>query len=225
MDLLEIFNDITQRAKNSFDQVLQGFSIEDSSLIIHSTDLDNFSFGLFWFQIKSIKFSDTEIKIKVRILREVNCTFVNNTPSTKNRVILDLVPDPIEWKEIINKWKNSTLISIKNILYHKISWQSISNTLQFAALVLITISLETVNFIKWIGFFSIRLIFELSNLIKVCTPIFMEVLNFMSKIIGGFYILMVIIWKDSIGSVRRTPQLSLENTKKPYQSVYRKNLY
>lgn len=44
-----------------------------------------------------------------------------------------------------------------------------------------------------------------------------------SKIIGGFYILIAMIWKDSIGAPRRIPVNAIEPNRRRQQKAIRYN--
>ena len=58
-----------------------------------------------------------------------------------------------------------------------------------------------------------RLLHELANLVDRSTPLALGALNIMSKVMGGAYLLVAMIWKDSVkkpvgGQVPVRPQIT-----------------
>lgn len=55
--------------------------------------------------------------------------------------------------------------------------------------------------LQYLGEFSLRLFREFNNFVKVSTPIFLAIIDLIKKSIGGFFILIAMMW----GSSSRAP--------------------
>lgn len=53
------------------------------------------------------------------------------------------------------------------------------------------------HIIMYIGDYSIKFMREFTILIEACTPIFLGVIDFFGKCVGGFYLLIAMFWKGS----------------------------
>lgn len=69
-----------------------------------------------------------------------------------------------------------------------------------------------IQLIQFSGEFTLRLIREVSNLLHASTPIVISIINMIGKIIGGFYLLIAMMWRD--GKQPTTPALSHANYKR-----------
>jgi hypothetical protein len=56
------------------------------------------------------------------------------------------------------------------------------------------------HIIGFLGDYSIKFMREFSIFIQVCTPIFLAVIDFFGKCVGGFYLLIAMLWRGSHGN-------------------------
>ena len=61
--------------------------------------------------------------------------------------------------------------------------------------------------IRFLGDYSLKLMREMSVFIQVSTPLFIAVIEFFAKCVGGFYLLIAMIWR---GSSVRPPNAHLQ---------------
>jgi len=67
---------------------------------------------------------------------------------------------------------------------------------RFIAVLFLTLVAGTLALIRQLGGFSLRVVHELAFLVDRSTPFALGALNFLSKIVGGFYLLVAMMWKD-----------------------------
>lgn len=224
----------------SFSNINQ--SGDNNSGIIFTDDLEDIPFGHFWFQIRTVKFKTGEVKIRVKTLRSVddgdfnlssrssgrfsNASISSSTASTNfDQSTKSSVVENLEWKDILTTWGQSMSENAKEFLYYKVNRENVKNIFSLLALIATGMAVGAFHFIIYVGNFSLRFMTEFSRLIHVCTPIFFGILDFFSKIIGGFFIFLTMLWKDSIGGGRTGPNVkpNYKTQVVPYRPVYNRN--
>ncbi|XP_028036448.1 uncharacterized protein LOC114247643 [Bombyx mandarina] len=167
-----------------------------SSGICIWTEIDNQPLGPFWFQIKNLKFKELEIIITLKCLRHISDSFLELEPILigKSNKTIERLDNKIENSvEVLNETYTEVVGTLKNAL-------SIRNAKEFFTFLLvfvIAIVTGSVSFVNFIGNFILALMRELSMLIKNSTPMFLGLLDFFSKIVGGFYILLAMLFKQN----------------------------
>lgn len=176
--------------------VTDGEQIGYPSSVCIWTEIDNQPFGPFWFQIRSIKYREDEVIVILKSLRHISDAFLEIEPvltgSTKN-LYNTTVNQPDSSVATLNETYNEIISTLKGAL-------SIRNLKEFVTfLVAFVIAVFTGGnaFINFLGNFILALIREVSVLVKNSTPMFLGFLDFMSKIVGGFYILVAMFFKPS----------------------------
>ncbi|XP_026748930.2 uncharacterized protein LOC113509724 [Galleria mellonella] len=158
------------------------------------TEIENQPFGPFWFQIKTIKFREQEVIVLLKCIRHISDAFLELEPiltgaAKKQKEINDSAPENIPlsetYKEIIANLKNA--LSISNV----------KEFFTFLFAFIIAVFTGSTAFINFLGNFVLALIREMSILIKNSTPMFLGMLDFFSKIVGGFYILLAMFFKPN----------------------------
>jgi len=168
------------------------------------TEIDTLPFGMYWFQIKTIRFRENEVQIKIKTIRPINTNDYNNINVNKSKLSTsETIVIADDWYELFYSWKNSINELGFTFLKTSINRNTFAAIFKFCCLLILSISAGSVHGVKYLGFFTLRLINELTKLIHVLTPLFLGVLDLITKIIGGFYILLSMIWRDS---VRPTPR-------------------
>ncbi|CAD0201701.1 unnamed protein product [Chrysodeixis includens] len=181
------------------------------------TEIDNQPFGAFWFQIKSVKFRDVEILVTLKCLRHISEAFIEIEPiltgAVKTRSSLENSSQqrPATSVQSLNEIYSDFVDTLKSFL-------SISNVKEFITFLfafVIAIFTGSTAFINFLGNFILALLREMSFLVKNSTPIFLGVLDFFAKIIGGFYILLALMFKQS--TPRRPPPVTEEEMRLQYR--------
>lgn len=172
------------------------FSQSSSEKISLWTILDNEEpFGDYYFQVRSIKVTDKEVYLKLKVVDEYN------NHSSKNKSSLeDFDITKIDWQNIsVTKISQDTAnVIIAWILSLRLDWPSVKSAIQFVGFLVVFVFTELPNIVRFIGDFTIRVFREFNNFIHVCTPIFLSIINLIGKMYGGLLIL--------ISSFRKQPQ-------------------
>ncbi|XP_063622337.1 uncharacterized protein LOC134794452 [Cydia splendana] len=199
-DLLEVQNSLHIVCPN-----IQWIGITDSEPLGYTsgvciwTEIDNQPFGPFWFQVKSLKFRDEEIIVTVKCLRHISDAFLELEPiltggsggtSKSKEKSEGKVEKPIEAL-------NDTVQEIKANLKTALSITNVKEFFTFIFALVIAVFTGSTAFINFLGNFILALLREMSILVKNSTPMFLGFLDFLSKIVGGFYILLAMFFKPS----------------------------
>ncbi|XP_047990677.1 uncharacterized protein LOC125229779 [Leguminivora glycinivorella] len=199
-DLLEVQNSLRVVCPN-----IQWIGITDTEPLGYTsgvcvwTEIDNQPFGPFWFQVKSLKFREEEIIVTVKCLRHISDAFLELEPvltggptgtSKSKEKIESKVEKPIEAL-------SDTVQEIKANLKSALSITNVKEFFTFIFALVIAVFTGSTAFINFLGNFILALLRELSILVKNSTPMFLGFLDFLSKIVGGFYILLAMFFKPS----------------------------
>ncbi|KAJ0183374.1 hypothetical protein K1T71_001350 [Dendrolimus kikuchii] len=159
------------------------------------TEIDNQPFGPFWFQIKSIKFRQNEIIVTLKCLRHLSDAYLEIEPiltgaTQKNKETINKLETSVESL-------NETYIGFLNTFKNVLSISNVKEFITFLFALVIAIFTGSTAFINFLGNFVLALIREMSILIKNSTPMLLGLLDFLSKIVGGFYILLAMFFRPS----------------------------
>jgi len=189
------------------------------------------AFGHYWFQLRSINFMpNLGFTLEVVVVRQ----FVTTDSETcwKCKALASQPDDspPVKIDSV-----GAALADMRTRLYQVSSdvltevWQpqsywaklrpllTVSNLVHLGKLMLVLIlALFTgmVAGVKQLAQFSLRVLHELANLVDRSTPLALGALNIMSKVVGGAYLLVAMIWRDTVkkpvggGPVPPRPQLT-----------------
>lgn len=174
------------------------------------SDAASVVFGEYWFQIKGLRFCVNAVEIQLTILRPIDSTSsMSNGLDISSLAQQALEVDTqkiqqyfqeniieVDWKNLFNQWKTSINHMAYRFFSTEITWRNFINCIQMLGLFCIALVKLSVHFVHCIGEFTLRLTFELTRLIKASSPIVLAVINLLSKMIGGLYILVAMIWKD-----------------------------
>ncbi|XP_059057569.1 uncharacterized protein LOC131851138 [Achroia grisella] len=158
------------------------------------TEIENQPFGPFWFQIKTIKFREHEVIVLLKCIRHISDAFLELEPILAGGIkkqkegtdnTSDNIPLSDTYKEIVHNLKSA--LSITNV----------KEFFTFLFAFLIAIFTGSTAFVNFLGNFVLALIREMSILVKNSTPMFLGLLDFFSKIVGGFYILLAMFFKPN----------------------------
>jgi hypothetical protein len=168
-------------------------------------------------QVKTIKFRFNEIQLKLKKLRPIQDsdtrTFAEKLrATTQNNLPKDVNDDDAmeQWKTLYHFWKREISAAAANLLSISVNRQTITETLRFVSLVIVSLFAGSTKIVKYIGIFAIKLVERTTWLAHVMTPFALGLLELISKVIGGLYLLIAMIWKDSIGARRPVPGNAIE---------------
>lgn len=167
-------------------------------------------FGEYWFQIKGIHLGVNMIEIQTTILRPIEpnpSVSIGPTISTLAQQALEVDTTKIQqyvqenivdvnWMELFQQWRASFNQMTYRFISTEITWNNVINGIKLFGLLTVAFLRWSCQFVHSLGEFTIRLIIELNKLVKTATPIVLAILNLFSKIFGGLYILLAMIWRD-----------------------------
>ncbi|XP_026318943.1 uncharacterized protein LOC113229528 [Hyposmocoma kahamanoa] len=214
-DLLE-----AQHYLHSVFPIIQWIGITDGASIGYSgiclwTEIDNQPFGAYWFQIRSIKFRDGEIILTLKCIRYITEAYLELEPILTGSTTKAPVhkSSTTESKVALSESYSEIIATLKSAL----SIRNVKEFLTFICALVIAVFTGSTAFINFLGNFVLALIREMSFFVKNSTPLLLGFLDFMSKIVGGFYILVAMIFKPSNSGVpapTRRP-LTYEQNRRP----------
>lgn len=141
----------------------------------------------------------------------------NSLPATESNDATE------QWKALFDFWKHEIAAAIAWILSITINRQTITETFRFISLLIVSLFSGSTQIVKYVGIFGIKLIERTTWLAHVLTPFALALLDLISKIVGGFYLLIAMIWKDSVGGARRPPQNAIEARQRQQDAIRYRN--
>jgi hypothetical protein len=199
-DLLEACNKLRSSTLNSsavgiIDAESTGIS---ASGICLWTEIENQPFGPFWFQVRSVKFKPDEIMVTLKCLRYISENYLEIEPILTGGGVAKKSKD-VKAAKLDNSAEalSETYNEIVGTLRSSLSIRNVKEFVTFIFAFVIAIFTGSTAFINFLGNFVLALIREFSILLKNSTPMLLGLLDFFSKIVGGFYILMAMIFRPS----------------------------
>ncbi|CAF4851256.1 unnamed protein product [Pieris macdunnoughi] len=159
------------------------------------TEIDNQPFGPFWFQVKSIKFRVDEILITLNCIRPITDSYLELEP-----ILTGATKKPKNNVSQVKEVKanlNESFSEIKETLKSALTIRNAKEFVTFVFAFVIAIFTGSTAFVNFLGNFILALLREISILIKNSTPMLLGFLEFLSKIVGGFYILLAMLFKSN----------------------------
>jgi hypothetical protein len=86
-----------------------------------------------------------------------------------------------------------TITSVASV----ITVPNVKNAACFTAVFIVACVTGMVHSVRYIGDYSLRLLREMSVFVQVSTPVFLAVIEFFAKCVGGFYLLIAMLWRGS----------------------------
>nr|CAI5844068.1 unnamed protein product [Callosobruchus analis] len=150
--------------------------------------------GSYWYKIRKLEFLDNEIRLKLDILRP----FKENNPfwsGANDAVATDM---NTIFNDLQYRLKENIYLIYKDFLTVSNLKQAIIFLFAFVAVLIGS----SINAIHYLLEYFLKLMRELSNLVRAFTPIFNNLLSFFGKIIFGLYNMIVLL---SHGSPKPQP--------------------
>ncbi|CAG4930556.1 unnamed protein product [Colias eurytheme] len=187
-------------------------NINVSSSLCLWTEIDNEPFGAFWFQVKGIKFRDNEVLIALKCIRHITEAYLELEPILTGATKKDITIKPKESQVEEKAQITESINDIKETLKSALSIRNVKEFFTFVFAFIIALFTGSTAFVNFLGNFILALIREFSILVKNSTPVFLGTLDFFSKIIGGFYILVAMIFRPSNPVPQNKRSLTYERT-------------
>lgn len=173
----------------------EALGISPSGICI-CTEIENQPFGPFWFQIKSLKFRDDEFMLTLKCIRYISDAFLEIEPILTGGGLKTISKTAVAKPDsssgtTVNDAYNDIITTCKSVL----TIGNLKEFLTFVVAFILAVFTGSTAFISFLGNFILALLRELSIVIKNSTPGFLGLLDFFSKIVGGFYILLAMFFK------------------------------
>lgn len=163
--------------------------------------------------------NDTQTKTFTEKLRAAT----NHSETDEEGIKIDDVAE--QWKVLYDFWSREISAAVAWVLSISFNRQTFTETLRFVSLVIVSLFAGSTQIVKYLGIFAIKLIERTTWLAHVLTPVALGLFDLVSKIIGGFYLLIAMIWRDSVGG-RRPPSNAVEaGPRRNQQSIRYNNNY
>lgn len=163
-------------------------------------------FGSYWYKIKTVRFREQEILLKVAIVRPVNKATAdasNIENINHKKVENDAKTEDNEYsftdfkKSLKDRGiyiQSATFAVLKDV----VTYQNTKDTIIFLSVLLMAIGASSVKLMHYVAEYSLRLLHEVSGLIRAVTPFFVACIDMVGKVIGACLILF-------FGSGKKTP--------------------
>lgn len=185
------------------------------------------AFGEYWFQIKTIKFRNMEIEIQVKILRPANnvSASTNSSASTNTDESFDFSNfvnnniTNVDWVLLFNNWKRALNENTFRFFSEQVTIGNVKEVFRFLGVLFVLIITSLVHSVHYLGEFTLKFMNEASKVIRALTPVIAMVLSVFAKIIGGFYLLLAMMWRDTIGGRGSNASVSPSITPTNYRRI------
>lgn len=150
-------------------------------------------FGTYWYKIQSVKFRRNEILLKLKTIRPVT---IESTEATAAATVKDVGSQ--NCRESFSQFFDPS--GVKDVVSHlfgEITARDVKNGITFVFVLLMTLFGGGVNFLCHASDYLLKLMHEMSKMITALTPIFIALIEAVTKIVGGFYLLIAMMWKSS----------------------------
>lgn len=170
----------------------------------------------FFFQIKTIKFRFNEIQIKLKKIRPIEdgenfrAKLRASTRAENDERTTEVDDAMMQWKTLYDFWRLEISAAVAWFLSISVNRHTIKETLRFISLIIVSLFAGSTQIVKYLGIFTIKLIEHTTWLAHVLTPVALGIIDLCSKVIGGFYLLIAMIWRDSVGARRPPPNNAIE---------------
>lgn len=144
-------------------------------------------FGEFWFKVKTVEFLDNEVRLKLENVRPVK----QESPCRSTLDISDI-------KNLIPTIKGLPLLLLERFICfckENLTYDNTKHTVIFIFLLASTLVVGIVNGIKYFLEYLLKLLREVSGLIKVLTPIILNFFNLIQRLVFGLYHMIILLFQ------------------------------
>lgn len=193
-------------------------------------DLQDEVFGSYWYKIKSVRFCDTEILLTIKIIRPVNLHDESNAPSVDS---ISNYGDCISslsqnYKSVFAKVQYFLLDSCSYFFKNVATLTNIKSAIVFAFILIATVGTACVHVLRHSPEYFLKLLRELSGIIKAITPIVVVCIETLGKIVGGILLLIAMLRGRSDHNLQNANQINrklmITNGPNNYAGIYRPSI-
>nr|XP_016996662.2 uncharacterized protein LOC108057071 [Drosophila takahashii] len=178
------------------------------------TETSDLAFGEYWFSIKTLRFRDQEVQFKLKMVRPVepealvtprrSVSLNRSSPagdgvSSKTDDLAEQVQLGLnDFLLVLQQWGDGIKRTVYDFMANDVNKRNIWGTIRFLGLLIFSALGGAVLALRFLGVFAVRFLFELSRFTHTATPIVFKLIEFLNKIVGAFFILLTMIWKDIV---------------------------
>lgn len=150
-------------------------------------------FGKYWYKVKTVEFHQNEIRLKLDIIRPVK---QEHSPLRTNTSGTQQTTDDVDFKEYFNQVCQALKLNLTSFCTGVLTFENIKQSVIFLSLLVGAIITGGVSIIQYLLEYLLKLIREVSFLIKAITPIITTCVNLIGKSIFGFYSMIVALYRS-----------------------------
>lgn len=169
--------------------------------------LHNLAFGHYWFQIRQVKFVDNEMILRLKCARPVDVTSTNTTKFSESEGVEGTRQETSEtgtanadsgdnWDKVKQKW-GDIMEEIMTNFVSVITLPNAKRLVRFMAVLIVACVTGILHSVRCVGDYSLQVMREISVFIQASTPICIAVIEFAAKCVGGFYLLIAMVWRGA----------------------------
>ncbi|XP_039494594.1 uncharacterized protein LOC120453790 [Drosophila santomea] len=191
------------------------------------TEMNDLAFGEYWFSIKSLRFRDNEVQFKLKMVRPVDpepmatprrsLTLNRSSPikaitvgegsSSKTDEAAEQIQLGLnDFLAVLQQWGDGVKQTVYDFMANDVNKRNILGTIRFLGLLILSAVGGAALALRFLGVFAVRFLFELSRFTHTATPIVFKLIEFLNKIVGAFFILLTMIWKDIVTRGQPVPK-------------------
>lgn len=162
--------------------------------------------GHYWFQVTNIAIEPLfGLRVHLKMIRNLHVHDGETKEARQRRRELLLKLDTPEavvqsFGQQVEMWfdhiRNMDQKAVLSSVAKTITFHNIKETIRFTIVLLVTIVVGLIHFGKEAWFFSVRFIREAGIFFRNITPFLQSILRFVEKLIGGFYVLLAMVYHD-----------------------------
>ncbi|KAJ6645512.1 hypothetical protein Bhyg_00718 [Pseudolycoriella hygida] len=198
------------------------------------TELEGIPFGEYFFQIKSVRFRANEALIKLKVLKPMHD--MEESIKLEHKIKEEAATQDSghlakDFQELLEMWRRSSAEYFLWLFSQKITARNIASVLKFICLLAFAAVAAAFHGVKYLGEFTLKFIAELRKLLHVSMPIILKAFDLLTKVIGGIFLLLAMMWRDTFGRKEPTvysqpsPMSSIRFRDEPFAPIeYRPDL-
>lgn len=162
---------------------------------------DGLAFGEYLFKVKTISFKPNEIYLKIKIVYDRDGNEKPATPQPKIDLQIEDITNYLRqiFVDVKNgthsMWKQRRPITLLGVLVF------LKNIVKYAFVAVLILGAFMFQSVGAIGRFSMTLGDESRKFIRVLMPLLLGLVDLANKTVGGFYILIAMIWRDTMNGI------------------------
>lgn len=150
-------------------------------------------FGKYWYKVKTVEFRENEIRLKLDIIRPVKQEHSPPRSSTSNP---QSSTNDVDFREYFNQICDVLKLNLMNFCSSVLTFENIKQSVIFLSLLVGAIITGGISIIQYLLEYVLKLIREVSILIRAVTPIITSCINLIGRSIFGFYSMIVALYKS-----------------------------